>query len=111
MLSRVFINCVAVLLGLAAAGCSPDSARYTMEDYRADATLRHAQMNRCKGDPRSLAKTPDCINARQAAALEDRVRLRDFPPVGLDAKPASSEKADADLKPAEDAGESHAPAR
>jgi hypothetical protein len=107
----MFINCVVVVLGLAAAGCSPDRARYTVDEYRADANLRHAQMQSCRDDPGSLAKTPDCINARQAAALEDRVRLRDIPPVGLGAKPASSEKSDAGSKRDAGADEPTAPAR
>ena len=57
---------------LRCARCSPDRARYTVEEYRADATLAPAQMERCRTIPGRLAKTPDCINARQAAALEDR---------------------------------------
>jgi hypothetical protein len=98
MLERVIIKSVATALALVVTGCSPNRARYTVDEYRADATLRHSQMERCKEDPGSLAKTPDCINARQAAALEDRVRLREMPPVGLSAKPASSKESDAELK-------------
>ena len=111
MLERVIIKSVATALALAVAGCSPDRARYTVDEYRADTTLRHSQMERCKGDPGSLAKTPDCINARQAAALEDRVRLREMPPVGLSIKPTSSNESDAELKRAEAADEPPAPAR
>jgi len=103
------IKCFAIVFGIAVAGCSPDRARYTVDEYRADATLRHAQMERCKDDPGSLAKTPDCINARQAAVLEDRVRLRDMPPVRLSEK--TSRKSATDLKPTEAAEESPAPAK
>jgi hypothetical protein len=103
------IKCSAIVFGIAVAGCSPDRARYTLDEYRADASLRHSQMERCKEDPGTLAKTPDCINARQAAVLEDRVRLRDVPPVGLSEK--SPKKPDADLKRTEDAGEPAAPAQ
>jgi len=102
---------VAVLLVIAAAGCSPERARYTVDEYRADTTLRHMQMARCQRDPGSLAKNPDCVNARQAAAIEDRVRLRDLPPVGLGAKPAPAEESKSDANRAEDAGDSPAPAR
>lgn len=88
------------MLVLAVTGCSPDRARYTVDEYRSDSSLRHLQMDRCKGDPGSLARTPDCINARQAALIEDRVRLRDMPSVGLSDKAASSKKSDADEPPA-----------
>jgi hypothetical protein len=111
MFERVIIKSVSTVFALAVTGCSPDSARYTVDEYRADAPLRHSQMELCKADPGSLAKTPDCINARQAAALEDRVRLREMPSVGLSAKPASSKESDADLTRAEAANESPAPPR
>src|SRR5688572_19485428 len=93
---RVTIKCFVIAVGVALAGCSPDRARYTLDEYRADASLRHSQMERCKADPGTLAKTPDCINARQAAVLEDRVRLRDVPRVGLNEK--SPRKPDVDSK-------------
>jgi len=96
---------------LAATGCSPDRARYTVEEYRSDASIRHSQMDRCKADPGSLSKTPDCINARQAAALEDRLRLREMPPVGLSTKPDSSKVSDTDLNRADAADKPPAPAR
>lgn len=63
---------------------SPEPARYTVDEYRADAQLRRAQVARCERDPGTLRETPDCINAQTAAAFEDRLRLRDAPPVGLD---------------------------
>lgn len=77
---------VPVVFALLASACSPEppAVHHTVEDYRANAELRHAQIARCQQDPGSLKKTPDCINAQQAAAFEDRLRLRDAPPVGLD---------------------------
>jgi hypothetical protein len=77
-----------IVLALLVCACSPapEHARYTVEDYRANADLRHAQVARCQSDPGTLKRTPDCINAQQAAAFEDRVRLRDLPPIGLDPK-------------------------
>jgi hypothetical protein len=102
-------KCAVIVFGIAAAGCSPDRARYTLDEYRADADLRRSQMERCKADPGTLAKTPDCINARQAAVLEDQVRLRVMPPVGLSEK--SSRKPDTELKRTEDAGQPAAPSR
>jgi hypothetical protein len=77
---------IALLFALLTSACSPQPpiARYTVEEYRANAELRRAQVERCARDPGSLKKTPDCINAQTAAAFEDRLRLRDTPPVGLD---------------------------
>jgi hypothetical protein len=109
MRKRVTVKCFAIVVGIAVGDCSPDRARHTLDEYRADANLRHSQMERCKADPGTLAKRPDCINARQAAVLEDRVRLRDVPPMGLSEK--SPNKPDTDLKGAESTGESAAPAR
>lgn len=76
-------NYLAVAVGVLVSACAREHAQYTVEEYRANDALRHAQVERCRNDPGSLAKTPDCINARQAAAFEDRVRLRDAPPIGL----------------------------
>lgn len=109
MRKLVAIKCSVIVFGTAMAGCSPDRARHTLDEYRADANLRHSQMDRCKEDPGTLAKTPDCINARQAAVLEDQVRLRDMPPVGLSGK--SSREPDKELKRAEGADEPPAPVR
>lgn len=109
MRRRLRIKYSVIAFGIAVSGCSPDRARYTVDEYRADANLRHSQMERCKEDPGTLAKAPDCINARQAAVFEDRVRLRDMPPVGLSEKP--SKKADTDLKRTEGADEPAAPAQ
>jgi hypothetical protein len=81
-------NGLSVVLAFFVCACSPppERARYTLEEYRANTELRHAQVARCQSDPGTLKKTPDCINAQQAAAFEDRVRLRDLPPIGLDPK-------------------------
>lgn len=77
---------VALALFVGACSPAPEQARYTVDEYRSNAELRQAQVARCRNDPGSLAKTPDCINALQAAAFEDRVRLRDLPAIGLDPK-------------------------
>ena len=42
------------------------------------------------GIPGRCAQTPDCVNAETAAAFEDRLRLRDAPPVGLEREPCAS---------------------
>ena len=76
------------LLELAACARGLDEARHTVEEYRADPTLRHAEMEICRRDPGTLRAAPDCVNAETAAAFEDRLRLRDAPPVGLEREPA-----------------------
>lgn len=79
---------VSVLGLLELTACSRGTeARHTVDEYRADAALRHAEVERCRRDPGTLRDTPDCINAETAAAFEDRVRLRDAPPVGLGQEP------------------------
>jgi hypothetical protein len=74
---------IVFVLWMCACSPTPERARYTVQEYRSNAELRHAQVARCENDPGSLGKTPDCINAHQAAAFEDRVRLRDLPALGL----------------------------
>ena len=89
---------MSALFAIAACSRAPAEARHTVEEYRADAALRRAQMERCQRDPGALRRTPDCINAQTAAAFEDRLRLRDAPPVGL-------EKGEDSAKPANDRGQ------
>lgn len=75
--------CLAMLC-LAACTQEPKVARYTVDEYRADASLRRTQVAQCEADPGTLQDTPDCINAHAAAAFEDHPRVRDLPPLGLD---------------------------
>ena len=72
-------------LSLLIAGCSqaPETARYTVPQYRADAELRRQQLTACASDPGTLAQTPDCVNAREAEKLESLGSLRDRPSIGL----------------------------
>ncbi len=76
---RLFSFLVVVLMACA---CSPtpESARHTVDDYRADEMLRDATLERCANDPGTLGKTPDCINAKQAERLQSHRSLRDIPP-------------------------------
>jgi hypothetical protein len=84
----VKFHCFAVLFLLGVIACTrqPEAARHTVEDYRADKTLRQDTFKRCANDPGSLGKSPDCINAREAERLESIGSLRDSKPLGLDAK-------------------------
>ena len=82
------INTLAVVLILSAAGCmrEADVARHTVEDYRADKSLRQETFKKCTNDPGTLSKTPDCINAQEAERLESHGSLRDSGPVAFDSK-------------------------
>jgi len=72
------------IVALVSCSREPERARHTVEEYRANADLRHAEVQRCDADPGALRNTPDCVNAHMAASFEDRLRLRDAPAVGLD---------------------------
>lgn len=82
------INTLAVVLTLSAVGCTreTDVAHHTVEDYRANKTLRQETFKKCTNDPGTLSKTPDCINALEAERLESYGSLRNSGPVGLDSK-------------------------
>ena len=82
------LHTLAALVLLGAAGCSrePDTAHDTVEQYRADKSLRREVFGKCANDPGTFGKTPDCINAREAERLESYGTLRDSGPVGLDSK-------------------------
>ena len=82
------INTLAVVLTLSAAGCTreADVAHHTVEDYRANKTLRQETFKKCANDPGMLKKTPECINAQEAERLEGYGSLRNSGPVGLDSK-------------------------
>jgi hypothetical protein len=90
------------LLILMLSACSPKQATYTVEDYLGSDELRKAQVARCQSDPGTLQSTPDCVNAERASALEDRVRLRDLPPIGLDTSRETPAKAASQSGPPND---------
>lgn len=77
---------LAIGAALAVAACSspPEPPTHQKVDfYRANKEARQAKVAECANDPGALGKTPDCINAKQAAAIEDIGNLRDLPPMGL----------------------------
>jgi hypothetical protein len=82
------INYLAVVLILSAAGCTreADVAHHTVEDFRANKSLRQEMFKQCTNDPGTFRKTPDCINAQEAERLESYGSLRNSGPVGLDPK-------------------------
>ena len=71
---------------LVVAGCTrqTDVARHTVEEYRAEKTLRREVLTSCANDPGTFGNTPDCINAREAERLESTGSLRQSGPIGLD---------------------------
>jgi hypothetical protein len=83
---RIYNLIALVLVG--AAGCTrePDAAHHTVEQYRADKSLRQEVFGKCANNPGTLGSTPDCINAREAERLESYGSLRDSGPLGLDSK-------------------------
>ena len=92
-LNRSAVLALAVMLG---AGCVQKAAP-TVEYFRAHEQDRIAQLQRCANDPGSLAASPACVNALQAADLERHDSLRDLPSMGLKDKTPS--------RPAEESGE------
>lgn len=74
---------IVVTIGTAACAPSPEPTHQTVEYYRANREAREAKVTECANDPGALGKTPDCINAKQAAQIEDVGNLRDLPPMGL----------------------------
>jgi hypothetical protein len=88
-----------MIVTIAAAACAPapEPTHQTVEYYRANREAREAKVAECANDPGELGKTPDCINAMQAAQLESIGSLRDLPPMGLvpDKKQGSSSARDA----------------
>lgn len=94
ILSSVLPLASSVLM-LAACTPQPQAAHYTLPQYRADAALREQQLAACANDPGTLAKTPDCINAREAKRLEETHSLRDLPPLDLSSKTERGRAGDA----------------
>lgn len=74
---------IVVIIGSAACAPSPEPPHQTVEYYRANREAREARVAECANDPGVLGKTPDCINAKQAAQIEGIGNLRDLPPMGL----------------------------
>lgn len=77
--------CLGMIVTITAAACAPapEPTHQTVDYYRANREAREAKVAECANDPGSLGKTPDCTNAKQAAAIEDIGNLRDLPPMGL----------------------------
>jgi hypothetical protein len=77
-----------VVTAISAAGCAPapDRARYSVEAYRQDPTLRRQELERCTNDPGTLEHSPDCVNAREADRAVGVGSLRDLPTLRLPPK-------------------------
>lgn len=79
---------------LATAACSspPEPPTHqTVEFYRTNKEARQAKVAECANDPGALGKTPDCVNAKQAAAVEGLGSFRDMKPLGPPKEGARSE--------------------
>jgi hypothetical protein len=79
---------LAVLGFFGVIGCTREGAvaRHTVDEYRANRSLRKEMFEACIHDPGTLGSTPDCINARDAERLESMGSLRDSGPIGLEPK-------------------------
>ena len=81
-------RCAGLLTVLLLGACgTPDETHLTVEYYRAHAAERQRMVQSCANDPGALKSTPACINAREAARIEDVGSLRNLAPMGLPAKP------------------------
>lgn len=79
------LSITAALAGLAElAGCghSPDAV-LTVAYYRAHAQERESRVRVCADDPGQLRDSPSCVNAREAARIENVGSLEHLPPMGL----------------------------
>lgn len=77
--------CLGVVITIGSAACapSPEPTHQTVDYYRANREARETKVAECANDPGALGKTPDCINAKQAAQIEGLGSLRDLKPLGL----------------------------
>ena len=81
-------RCAGLLATLVLGACgTPDETHLTVEYYRAHAAERQRMVQSCANDPGNLKSTRACINAREAARIEDVGSLRDLAPMGLPANP------------------------
>ena len=86
---------LAIGAALTVAACSspPEPPTHqTVAFYRANKEARQAKVAECANDPGALGKTPDCINAKQAAAIEGLGSFRDMKPLGPPKERARSER-------------------
>ena len=72
------------VLALAACGRGPGGGgTHSVDYYRARAAERAAMLSTCANDPGDLRDSPNCVNAREAARVEDVGSLKSLPPMGL----------------------------
>ena len=72
------------------AGCAREAGPVrTVAYFRAHPKTLQAVWQRCANDPGELAKTPDCVNARQAEVVNGIGSFRDLPPMTFPGQPAA----------------------
>lgn len=85
--ARSIANCLGVIVTfLSMAGCAPDRAAHTVDEYKADASLRGQVLSHCESDPGSLKNVADCVNAQEAQRSLGIGNLRDLSPLKLPGK-------------------------
>jgi hypothetical protein len=83
------------VLTLAACSRTPGGGgTLTVDYYRAHAVERAATLRTCANDPGDLRDSPNCVNAREAARVEDVGSLRSLPPMGLPAGQSGNQSTD-----------------
>jgi hypothetical protein len=61
-----FLRPVFATAVLSLAACNEERT-HTVDEFKADSQLREATVAKCKNNPGELEKTPNCINAGDAA--------------------------------------------
>lgn len=85
---RIRLGLIVTVLGAVGCAPAPDRAAHSVEEYRRNAELRQRVFARCTQDPGSTARSPDCVNAREAERLESVGSLRTLPALTLPASVA-----------------------
>jgi len=80
------LGIVVMISAVVACAPAPDREHFTVEYYRAHLDERNAMIASCANDPGMRAAEPNCINARDAARIEDVGSLKRLPPLGLPGK-------------------------
>ncbi len=86
---RLCLEIVVTLSAVTACAPVPNHAPHSVDYYRSHPAVLQQVLSRCSNDPGSLARTPDCINARLAARIEGIGSLGRLPPMGLPVKPST----------------------
>ena len=78
---------------LALAGCTRAAGpAQTVSYLRAHPTILRAVWARCANDPGGLGRTPECVNARRAEAVQQIGSFRTLAPMPFPSRPGSRQR-------------------